>query len=163
MRKSLLLYLFVFAALLALYQYVSAQKMLESKNDSIEYTEEELVRANQKIDSLTAQNEPYFSLLNNEYAISYFENLGYDAEEIAQRVKDEIISENKASEDNKLVPYEGMEGQMRINKIKILNHKWIIADFTDGSYWGEVFITYSLDENGDLILNSENSFLYPKS
>lgn len=35
MRKSLLLYLFVFAVLVAVFQYVSAKKMMESKDEQI--------------------------------------------------------------------------------------------------------------------------------
>lgn len=82
-------------------------------------------------------------------------------EEFTSKVEDEIISRNKANEDNKLVPFEGMEGVMRINKVKVLNHKWIIADFTDGKYWGELLISYEMDENNNLQLITEKSFLYP--
>ncbi|HET8855562.1 MAG TPA: hypothetical protein VFM60_06535, partial [Salinimicrobium sp.] len=90
-------------------------------------------------------------------------NLGYDAKKISQQVKTELISRNRVGEDNELVPFVGMEGEMRINKIKILNHKWIIADFTDGSTWGEIFITYTVNENGGLIFETREALLYPKN
>jgi hypothetical protein len=41
-------------------------------------------------------------------------------------------------------PYVGQdkigENKFIINKVKILNHRWIIADFSDGNIWGEVFL-----------------------
>jgi hypothetical protein len=41
-------------------------------------------------------------------------------------------------------PYVGQdkigENKFIINKVKILNHRWIIADFSDGNIWGEVYL-----------------------
>lgn len=164
MRRSLLLYLFVFAVLIGVVQYVTAKRMLESKNEEIENLESELALTNKKNDSLYSEyrSSRIFSLETNEEAISYLEQRGFKASEVAQRVEDQIISGNKVSADNDLVPYEGMEGQMRINKIRILNHKWVIADFTDGTFWGELFITYEIDDENNLILKTENSLLYPQ-
>ncbi len=163
MRKSLLLYLFVFAVLIAIFQYVSSRKMLESKDEKISAVEQEMEELRLRCDSATAESNDaeIFSFAENDAALSYFEDRGYDPSKIAQRVKDQIIGMNKASEDNELVPFEGMEGYMRINNIKILNHKWIIASFTDGSYWGEVFIKYSIDDENNLFLETQESLLYP--
>lgn len=163
MRKSLLLYLFVFAVLIIVFQYVNAKNMLASKNERIEKLEERLEAEENFSDSLSSQNASLavFSLDSNDAALTYFEDRGYDAVQVAQQIEDQIISRNRASEDNELVPFEGMEGAMRINQIRILNHKWIIANFTDGTYWGEVFITYDIDDNNQLHLETEKSLLYP--
>ncbi|WP_424493555.1 hypothetical protein [Salinimicrobium sp. GXAS 041] len=163
MRKSLLLYLLVFAVLIAVFQYVSSRKMLESKDEEISAIEDEIEEMSRRCDSITAEfnSRDEFSFTGNDAALSYFENRGYNPSEIAERVRDQIIGRNKASEDNNLVPFEGMEGFMRINNIKILNHKWIIASFTDGSYWGEVFIEYSIDDDNNLDLKTQESLLYP--
>lgn len=165
MRRSLLLYLLVFVVLIVVYQYVSASKMIESKDEQIDRLEQKLTELKEEQAVLTSENASLtsFSLAGNDDALSYWENRGYEPSEVAQLVEDQIISRNRASEDNELVPFEGMEGFMRINKIKILNHKWIIASFTDGTYWGEVFITYDIDENNNLRLETENSLLYPRS
>lgn len=165
MRKSLLLYLFVFTVLVAVFQYVSARKMLSAKDETIVKLEERATIAEKRNDSLASENASLvtFSLASNNDALSYFEDRGYDAAQVAEIVEDEIIGRNRATEDNELVPYAGMEGKMRINQIKILNHKWIIANFTDGTYWGEVFITYEIDDNNNLILNTEKSLLYPRN
>lgn len=163
MRRSFFLYLFVFALVVIVIQYSNASKMMGSKNERIEYLEEELDRISRQEDSLASLNASlnYFSLESNEGAMNYLEENGYDVQEVVQMVEYEVISGNKASEDHELVPFEGMDGNMRINKIKILNHRWILADFTDGSYWGELFITYFLDENGQLELRTDKSVLYP--
>ena len=49
------------------------------------------------------------------------------------------------TEDHPLVPYASMSGQkMLIDQIRMLNHKWIIASFTDGKYWGEMLLEYEV-------------------
>ena len=51
--------------------------------------------------------------------------------------------------------------KMMINTVKLLNHKWIIADFSDGEYWGEIFLTYEITEDKELKFNLVEYFLYP--
>ena len=162
MRRSLFLYLFVFTALIAVFLYVNSRRMLEAKNAELEELKAEMAGPeNSDRASETATSSELFLLESNDQAMSYFEEQGIEAAAIARRIEDEIISRNKVSEDNTLVPYEGMDGNMRINSIRILNHKWVLANFTDGTHWGELFITYYLDENNKLVLETENSLLYP--
>lgn len=163
MRSKIFLYLFIFTLMFTIFIYVNDKKILDSQNATIESLEEKLEESQLKNQGLTQSNmeHSYFSLENNEQAISYFEEQGIDPETIENTLKEAIISRNQANEDNELVPFAGMNGIMRINKMKILNHKWILADFTDGTYWGELFITYEIDEDNNLNLNTEKSFLYP--
>ena len=50
---------------------------------------------------------------------------------------------NADKRGNKFVSYEQIgENPFLINNIKILNHRWIIANFSDGKVWGEVLIKY---------------------
>jgi hypothetical protein len=58
------------------------------------------------------------------------------------------------------VPFEGMAGDMKINKLKFLNHKWILADFTDNTYWGEMILEYYFNDKNELELTPIASFLY---
>tara|TARA_B100000953_G_scaffold257741_1_gene222239 strand:- start:1969 stop:2445 length:477 start_codon:yes stop_codon:yes gene_type:complete len=157
------MYLFIFALLFCIFIYVNDKRILDSKQEKIEQLEDKLseVELNQEQQSI-ATSEDYFNLQDNEDAITYFQNNGVETEGLITKIEDAIISKNSASNDNPLVPHAGMEGSMRINKIKVLNHKWIIADFTDGSYWGEVFLTYTIQEDGAPVFNTEQSFLYPK-
>ena len=140
MRSKILLYGFIFMLMFTIFIYVNDKKILEAKQDNIEQLQSKVDAVEVKNDSLISENLNlnYFSLDQNEESISYFESKGIDAKELSQKVEDAIISRNRAEEDNELVPFAGMEGVMRINKVKILNHKWIIADFTDGTYWGEL-------------------------
>lgn len=164
MRKSILLYLFVFTALLAIFFYVNGQKMIESRDRDMEALEEK-VNELEIAAEVSSQNtsEETFSLDSNEEALIYLENRGLVPSEVSARVEEELISRNKADADNDLVPYEGMEGPFRINKVKLLNHKWAIASFTDGTYWGELFLSYELDEDGNVSLSTEKAVLYPKN
>lgn len=165
MRKSFLLYLFVFTALLAIFMYVSGQKMLNSKDHKIEALEEELVQAKQRSDSLFSEvsTSSTFSLTGNEEALSYLEEMGLNPSEVMEKVEAELINRNKADADNELVPYVGMEGFFRINKVKLINHKWILASFTDGTYWGDLFLTYQIDDNGNLEVETQKALLYPRN
>lgn len=165
MRKSFLLYLFVFTALLAVFMYVTGQKMLESKEHKIEQLQEELVLAENRSDSLFSEissKSHSFTLKANEEALSYLENRGFIASEIAEKVESELINGNKADADNALVPYVGMDGFFRINKVELINHKWILASFTDGTYWGELFLTYEIEDDGKIEVQSEKALIYPK-
>jgi hypothetical protein len=163
MQNKILLYLSIFAVLFTIFIYVNDKKILDAKEDKIEKLQIQVGELQAKNELLESENLSlnYFSLAQNEEAISYFENQGIDSKKLITSIEDQIISQNRAEEDNALIPFEGMNGVMRINKIKILNHKWIIADFTDGTYWGELFLSYEVDKENNLNLTTEKSFLYP--
>jgi hypothetical protein len=60
------------------------------------------------------------------------------------------------------VPYASSEGRkILINTVKMLNHKWIIADFSDGEFWGEILLTYEITADKQLKFTLVESFLYP--
>ena len=162
MRNKILMYLFIFSLLFTIFIYVNDKRILDSKQERIESLENKLMEVEDDFNSsIVEENEDYFSLEDNEDAITYFENKDIDSQDLILKIEDAIISKNSAEQDNPLVPLAGMEGFMRINKIKVLNHKWVIADFTDGTYWGEVFLSYEVSEDGELNFYPEKSFLYP--
>ncbi len=164
MRSKIFLYLFIFAALFILFQFMNAKKAKESYDAKIENLKTKIKTKDSTIDSLhiANMNLNYFSLESNEDALSYFEEMGYDSNRLSLTISDQIISQNKAGKDNPIIPFVGMEGNMSVNKVRLLNHKWIIADFTDGVYWGELFISYEVKEGGVVDFQVEKSFLYPK-
>ncbi|TRO66609.1 hypothetical protein [Christiangramia sabulilitoris] len=163
MRNKILMYLFIFTLLFTIFIYVNDKRILDSKQERIDSLENKLQEAETELNvsDEVATAEDYFSLQNNEDAISYFDKRNIDATDLILRIEDAIISKNSSDSDNPLVPQAGMEGKMRINKIKVLNHKWVIADFTDGTYWGEVFLTYEVSEDDGIKFYPEKSFLYP--
>jgi hypothetical protein len=144
---------------------MNSKKAKESYDTKIENLNTRITAKEATIDSLISVNLDltYFSLDSNEDAASYFEEMGYDANKLALTISDQIISQNKAGKDNPIIPFVGMEGNMTINKVRLLNHKWIIADFTDGVYWGELFIIYEVKEGGVIDFEVEKSFLYPRN
>lgn len=141
---------------------MNEKSIFESQDNRIALLEENLAIANDSIKTL--QNDVadlnYFTLLGNDNAMTYFEKMGYEARDVASNVSDQIYDFNLQKGNNPLVPFDGMEGDMKINKLKFLNHKWILADFTDGTYWGEMILEYRFNEKKDLELTPIGSFLY---
>ena len=46
--------------------------------------------------------------------------------------------------------------------MKIINHRWIIADYSNGELWGEVLIKYFINEDQSISFETIESYLYPK-
>lgn len=163
MKKNIFMFLFLFSLLFIIYQYMNEKKIFsnqEQKIESLAQRNENDKDSIQKLnDRVTDLN--YFTLQGNENAMSYLENFGYDAVEIENLVSNQIYDQNTIKGNNPLVPFEGFEGDMKINKLKFLNHKWILADFTDGKYWGEMILEYSINDKKELTLNTIASLLYP--
>ena len=49
---------------------------------------------------------------------------------------------------------------MNIYKIKLLNHRWIICDFSDGLDWGELLLRYDLNDDKTLSFKVFDQTLY---
>jgi hypothetical protein len=163
MKNKLFMYLFLFAALFIIYQYMNEKKIFENQESQIETLRSKMNKAE---DSLASMEEVmldlnYFTLQGNENAMTYLENNQLDAAKVEQQITDYIYDQNVMPNGNPLIPFDGMEGIMRINKIKFLNHKWIVADFSDGTYWGELLIEYYYDDKNELHLERLGSLLYP--
>ncbi len=103
----------------------------------------------------------YFSLENNEDALAYYDHL--EIEDPSRYIADKLLETNESKGDNPLIPYEGMESDFKLNKIKILNHKWIVADFSDGKYWGELLIKYELKDDMGVDFTLLDHLLYTRS
>ena len=158
------MYLFLFALLFIIYQYMNEKKIFETQEKKIENLE---AKSQQQADSLGILQEKmidlnYFTLQGNDNAMTYLENMGYEAAAVERLVSDEILEYNFVKGNNPLVPFEGMQGDMKINKLKFLNHKWILVEFTDGKFWGEMILEYSFNQNNELAFNTLASFLYPQ-
>lgn len=163
MKHKIFLYLFVFAALIALYQFVSANNMVKVKNGKIEDMGKEMEALQDSVQKLNLKvlNMQYFSLENNDDALVYYDHL--KLADPTRYIEDKLLETNEQKGDNPLVPYEGMEGNFKINKIKVLNHKWIIADFSDGKYWGEIMLKYELKDDLGVDFTLMDQLLYTRS
>ncbi len=164
MKSKLFLYLFVLALLYILFQQVNAKKKFEADAIKIERLTEKVKSFDVVKDSLENKmlDLSYFSLEFDEYATEYIEEEGYTVPELEELVTSALISKNSASRDNSFVPLVGLEGNTIIDRVKLINHKWAIVDFTDGKYWGQVLYSYLIDEDNILSLDVMGSHLYPK-
>ena len=163
MRNKIFIYLFIFALMIALYLFVSSNNKvndldtrLTNQKQQVENLRDSLL--NSQMEVLDMQ---YFSLENNDDALAYYDHL--NMENPSRYIADKLLETNEAKGDNPLVPYEGMENDFKINKIKILNHKWIVADFSDGKYWGELFIQYELKDDMGVDFTLLDHLLYTRS
>ena len=170
MKRTLFMYLFLFTLLFVIFQYMNEKKIFEKQENKIEKQrntisnlKNELLTLKDSLEILSNENLScnYFTLQGNENAMSYVEKLGFESLEIENQVSEYMYDQNLVKEKNYLIPFEGMNGKMKINKIKFLNHKWIIADFTDGRYWGEMILEYYVTKKNKIELNQISSLLYP--
>ena len=109
----------------------------------------------------------YFSLENNQNAQNYFDSgdskkiISY--EKLIPLVKEKLMDLNDSPKGN---PYTGQDqiGAQKfiINKAKVLNHRWIIADYSDGEYWGEVLLKYFVNEDETVSFEIIQSVIYQK-
>ena len=163
MKSRIFLYLFVFSALVALYLGISGNRSVKSFEKKLASTEEKVVRLEDSLQQtqLEVLDMQYFSLENNDDALAYYDHLGIA--DPARYIADKLLETNEQQGDNPLVPYAGMENSFKINKIKLLNHKWIIADFSDGKYWGELLINYELKDDLSVDFVLTDHLLYTRN
>jgi hypothetical protein len=143
---------------------MNEKKIFEDQDNKIKSLTIKTVESDSILDSMKSKlmDENYFTLLGNDNAMTYLEKKGVEAIDIQNRVTNAILDRNAEKDGNSLVPYAGIEGEMRINKIKFLNHRWVIADFTDGEYWGEMIFEYFVNEDKSIDLTTLSSVLYTK-
>lgn len=166
MKKSLFLYLFILSVLMNIFTY-----MYFSKKNTFDEThfssttkkyKDSLATATTKLDDAN-----YFSLENNQNAQNYFDQAGSKTyipyEKLIPYVKEKLMDLNENPKGN---PYTGQDqiGAQKfiINKVKVLNHRWIIADYSDGEYWGEVLLKYFVNPDESISFEIIQSLLYQK-
>jgi hypothetical protein len=139
----------------------------------VKFEQDKYARVTKKLkDSLVAVNQKvvdanYFSLSHNENAQNYFESADgtsvFRHEKLIPFVTERLLDFNANPKGN---PYTGQdqlgESKFVINKVKLLNHRWIIADFSDGNFWGEVLLKYFINADGTISFEVDQSLLYQK-
>jgi hypothetical protein len=163
MKKNIFLYLFVFAALIALYLIVNGGKMEQRNMEEIKKLNTEVKQLKDSIKSaeLRILDMQYFSLENNDDALAYYEHL--ELKDPTRYIEDKLLETNEKKGDNPLIPYEGMNSDFKINKIKVLNHRWLLADFSDGQYWGDLVIKYELKDDLSVDFTLVEHLLYSRN
>jgi len=160
------MYLFIFSALLIIFQYVNSKNIIDKYEKDIKSYKTTMTEQEKAIAITEEKNFElsYFSMDRNEDALNYFEVQGYNTDELIPTIIEGLYNMNDyKGEEHPIVPYVSMtQSKLLINKVRVLNHKWIIANFTDGEHWGEIFVTYTIDENNNLKYKLVEYFMYPK-
>lgn len=168
MKKQIYLYLFLITALVLLFVIVNGKKEVtnyEARIEKLKLTKE--TKEKQYKDTLDqlrieAIELGEFTLKEDAYALEHLFKEGYDADKLESLIQDQLIDLNTQPEGNPLVPYAGMHNdKMLINSIKMLNHKWVVADFTDGKHWGQLMLRCWYNEDKTISFTVVDSFLYP--
>ncbi len=160
MKKQFYLYLFILTALFLVFTYSYYSKALENEQKKSENTSKKLKADIQKLND-KMYDADYFSLLQNQRSQEYFETFDYN--ELHTKITNDLLAFNDLETGN---PYTGQDktGNQKfiINKIKILNHRWIIADYSNGELWGDVYIKYFVNDNKSIEFKVIETFIYPK-
>lgn len=132
------------------------QQSVEIAND----TAKTIAKLTDSITSLTTQRDEAlsFSLESNELSQLFFEELKINNP--AQIVTNALMESN-LQEKNPYIKAETNE-KFLINKIRILNEKWVICEFTDGKVWGDLLLQYHIDGNQNPIFIPLDEVIHPK-
>ena len=170
MKKSLFLYLFIIAVLINIftYKYFTSKENSEQKSVT-ESNVNPLITSKALSDSITHLSDKLydantFSLENNDRAQNYLYESSKinDVPAFVEKVKQALLSYNDSPEGNKYTDQVKMGSQkFIISSVKLLNHRWIIANYSNGELWGEVLLKYFIEENGGISFEIMNSYLYP--
>ena len=166
MKKSLLIYLTILAVLSTIFTYMFLSKEVTFQQKRYDKTTKKLrdslsLVTNQLVDA------KYFSLDKNENAQNYFDSGSSEKiiqyEKLIPVVTEKLLDLNANAKGN---PYTGQDqigtNKFIINKVKILNHRWIIADYSDGEIWGEVLLKYFVNPDESISFEVNQSLLYQK-
>ncbi|RTZ02670.1 hypothetical protein [Flavobacterium sp. GSP6] len=166
MKNSLFLYLTILAVLSTVFTYMFLSKQVVFEQTRYEKTTKKL-RDSLSLVSNQLVDANYFSLEKNENAQNYFDttsaNKTIQYEKLIPFVTEKLLDLNANLKGN---PYTGQDqistNKFIINKVKILNHRWIIADYSDGEIWGEVLLKYFVNEDKSISFEVNQSLLYQK-
>lgn len=98
MKSKIYMYLFFFALLLVVFQYMNSKKIFESEDQKLNYAQTELTKYKDSVVTLVQKNNQlqYFSLESNDDALSYFDNLKIN--NLPNYITDQLISTNEKKE-----------------------------------------------------------------
>jgi len=159
--KNVILYAFVFSLLFNVFQFVNSTKILEGKETEVQKVKTQLKTSRDSLMQLSNSN--YFALESDEDAQEYFFSNNLDYQKVAIKVKEDLIVLNENKNGNQLVPYEPIDGKSFIvNTSKILNHRWLIAEFSNGDLWGQILVKYFVSADRPTEFETVETVLYER-
>jgi hypothetical protein len=163
--KQILQYAVIFLVLTNLFTYSYYQNKIKKEVGTLE------TKLNRKSDSIQQlQLENYqlgnFTLANNQAALDYFEDkktgtfLNY--QEIESLLQNKLFELNDLKEGNPLTGYEIInDKKFIIEQFKIINHRWLVANFTDGKLQGELLLKYFINPDKSVDLKRIETVILP--
>ena len=160
MKIKIISYLLIFVSIILLFQIVNSGRILKREETLLDYKENSIVilKSQKEILENQIEEESYFSLFGNQKAINLLGAKYNDS--IVLVIKDALYEINISYKKKLIIPYEDLGGVFLMNQVKVLNHKWIIANFSNGSMWGELLIEYVMEEK-EINFKTIDHFLYP--
>jgi hypothetical protein len=159
--KNVILYALVFSLLFNVFQFVNSTKILEAKDQEVVKVKNHLKISRDSVNQLANAN--YFSLESDEDAQEYFYNSDLDYKKVAFKVKEDLMVLNENKNGNKLVPYEPIDDKpFIVNSSKILNHRWLIAEFSNGDLWGQILVKYFVSADKFTEFETVETVLYER-
>jgi len=160
MKIKIISYLLIFVSIILLFQIVNSGRILKREETLLDYKENSIVilKSQKEILENQIEEESYFSLFGNQKAINLLGAKYNDS--IVLVIKDALYEINISDKKKLIIPYEDLGGVFLMNQVKVLNHKWIIANFSNGSMWGELLIEYVMEEK-EINFKTIDYFLYP--
>ena len=159
MQNKIIQYLLIFISLIALYLFVSDLNKTEAFAASQERMTNRMEKLKDSIAQLvTDQTEhAYFSLMLNRDAQQAYPNLS--PVDLQLLLEAYLLEQNDAPNGNPLLSSIG-KGWI-VNKISIVNHQWLLADFSDGIQWGDALFQYEINIKKQARLRLLNHVMYP--
>ena len=159
MKNIILIFALGFIVLIMIFISTNYMKIASSNNSTAESLSIKIDSLKKKYRLLDKRysDEIYFSLNDNQEALAYFSNIEVDS--IISYIRDQLYEKNFDNNTDFFIPVSNTNNRYLINKVKILNHKWIIADFSNGNRWGEMWIEYHFNEN-EINFYIKDYFLY---
>jgi hypothetical protein len=106
-----------------------------------------------------------FTLDGNYEAQYYFDQLNSNDLEglisLKKNVETILMSFNENKEGNLYTGYSVLEGEkFEMENILFLNHQWILGNFSNGIYKGQVLLKYFIDTNDEVSFEIGQTYLY---
>lgn len=149
--RSAYLYIVILLVLTNIFTY-----SFYSKDSEFVNTRYEKLKA-KSMDSITVLggmliDAKHFTIDRNHHAQDYFDDLNTGRfihhEDIIKLIDEKIKETNKNPEGNPYTNYPAMDGKVFIiSKYQVMNHRWVVADFSNGEYNGQVLIQYFVNED----------------
>ncbi|TDS64217.1 hypothetical protein C8P70_10566 [Myroides indicus] len=161
MKHKVFFYLFLFSIVIIALLFNSNRNMLNSEEKKVSVLHKRIEILRDSLHMTSKDNDAdYFSLDYNDDAQEYFDFQNMDSD--IKKIREEILTLNHQENGNPLVPYGVIDGQKCIiDKMKFINHRWIIADFYAGAIHGEVLIKYFFSKEEPTQFSTIETVLYP--